>query len=95
MKTLLLTFALAQAADLGTTLVNLDNGCRELNPIYRGTTPELVTKKVVISFGIGGYSAWLHKKDKKRLAKIIIWTGIGAGFGAAAWNTHIMPQCGK
>ena len=89
-KALLLTFALTQGADLTTTLVGLKQGCHEANPLY-GTNPSpttMVARKTA-SFAIIGSFAWgMHKRGNTRMAKTILWTGIGVTGGAAALNLH-------
>ena len=54
-KALLLSFTMAQGADLATTQRALAHGCHEANPLF-GSNPSMtriVSQKVGISVGVG------------------------------------------
>jgi len=96
MKVLMLALVLAQGADLGTTLYGLHQGCSELNPLlmaYSPSMPAMVALKSG-SVVIVGALAWGAKRQGlTRQATVILWTGIGVGLAAAAWNVHQWPYC--
>jgi len=95
---LIVAFVIAQAADLGTTVVNLSHGCTEFNPIYQGTTAHLVSMKLFVTVGTWGVVWGLNKHGSKmagRYAKVIIWSSLIAAGSAAMWNLWIAQYCGK
>ena len=95
MNLLLLLFVLANAADLWTTITNLSLGCSELNPLYQGSTLHIVTVKGLVVALLTALVTGLDRRGYFRYARIVIWTGIIAAFGAATWNLSIMPYCGR
>ena len=95
MKTLILVFALAQGADVTTTAVGLHRGCIETNPLY-GQRPDIgwiVASKSLSTLLVSGIAWKAHKTRHSRVARILMWTGIGVGGGAATWNMHQLPAC--
>jgi len=97
MKELLIAFILAQTTDMATTHIGLSRGCQELNPIYGGRNVSIGTMYVIkgTSTVIISVVAWnSNKKGRKGSAKVILWTGIAAGAGAAIWNGMMIPHCG-
>lgn len=94
MKTLVVLFALAQGADLGTTALALGRGCHEGNPtLSRAPLGRIATVKgsaVGMEFSV----AWgAHKRGHDKAAKAILWTGIVAGSVAAVWNGRQAMRC--
>jgi hypothetical protein len=75
MKALLLTFVLAQGADITTSLVGLHHGCVELNPVL-GTSPSATGS----TGGGGGEAAGLASTGAT--AGLIRSTVLAAGGGA-------------
>ena len=93
MKSLLLAFFLAQGGDITTTAVNLHRGCIEVNPIYGNSVKQMIAVKVPMTVTIGAVAWGAEKQGKRKHAKVILWTGIAAGIGAAAWNLYQSPKC--
>ena len=92
MGKLFVTLVLANTADIWTTHLGLSSGCVELNPLYGLVGyyfPAMVAIKT-ISVGLIGVIALAAPC---RLRAIMLWTGILAGFGAAAWNLLVIPSC--
>lgn len=94
MRLLLIPFVLAQVADLGTTITNLSLGCTELNPLYHGSTLQMVSTKGLVTVGLCLGILWLEHRGNLRHARLVAWTGIMAAGVAALWNASIMPYCG-
>lgn len=88
----MLLLVLAHAADLWTTHLGLSRGCVELNPLYGLVgywMPAMIAIKGLCVALIEAI-AWTANPRTRRVA---LWTGIVAGFGAAAWNIIVIPQC--
>jgi hypothetical protein len=93
-KALLLAFWVAQGADIGTTVVGLNRGCVEMNPLYRSrSVPAMVGIKTASTIVITGFTWGAHKRGHKKLARTMLLAGIGVGAGAALWNVHVIPRC--
>jgi len=94
MKELFLALWIAQGADMATTVVGLNRGCAELNPLYRSTSvPAMVAVKGASTFTITALAWGAKKKGHTRQAKVMLWTGIIVGAGAAGWNLMQLPHC--
>jgi hypothetical protein len=94
-KALLLAFAIAQGSDLATTVVGLNRGCEELNPLYgRNPSYTKLTARKLTGVAIIGSIAWgAHKSGHNGVAKTVLWAGIASGGAAAAWNLHTIKGC--
>lgn len=92
MKELLLWMVLAQAGDTGTTIIGLQRGCVEANPVWTRHP------YIGLSVKVGGTTAAalllpkLHRKKPKH-AKIIMIVGAIAGSAATVWNLTRIPGC--
>jgi hypothetical protein len=95
LKALLLTFALAQGADLTTTMVGLKRGCEELNPLYgRNPSYTKLTARKMTGMAVIGTIAWgAHKSGHNGVSKTVLWAGIASGGAAAAWNMTRIAKC--
>jgi hypothetical protein len=94
MKELLLALWIAQGADMATTVVGINRGCVEMNPLYKSrSVPAMIAIKGGATFTIGWAAGRERKKGNTRRSNIIVWTAIVAGAGAAVWNVHVIPQC--
>ena len=94
MKEMLLIMALGQGLDMATTHVALNRGCIELNPILAGhSLPTMYAIKAGGAFTIGWAATRASKRGRGKSAKILLGIAAGAGFAAAAWNLHLIPQC--
>ena len=93
MKELFIALWLAQGADVATTVYGLNHGCREINPLLAGrSTSTLIAVKTGTTMAIS-VIAWKHRSHHPKTTKMILWTGIIAGVGAATWNMTQIPHC--
>jgi hypothetical protein len=94
MKELLLTFLLAQGADMATTHAALSRGCVEMNPILGKTPASMYAVKGSTTVAVS-YVVWKAEKAKQHKAvKVILLSGIAAAGTAALLNARAIPRCG-
>ena len=92
MTPLLIIMVLAHAADLATTHLGLARGCVELNPVYGLVGYSFPAMVAIKATCVGTIGAMAVAADH-RLSRVILWTAIVAGAGAAAWNLYVMQAC--
>jgi hypothetical protein len=66
-------------------------GCRESNPIYKplaGTPGAVGMLNGAISTSVGVASFALHKKGKRKAAKVIVWTWAAVRAGVVVYNVR-------
>ena len=94
MKGLLLWLWRAHTADTSTTLVALNRGCVETNPLLkRLPTPALVGVKTGVTVG---FTVYFGRKDTPTKGdKIAVGIAAGLPTVAAILNTRNLPRCRK
>ena len=92
MKTLILWTVLAQGADLTTTVVGLNRGCREaVLPFHSPAGVAAWKSGVTVAF------VWTYRRQKDRHPKLTRAAAIAvlaSGATAAALNLHTIQNCG-
>lgn len=97
MKALLLTFLLSQGADLTTTVVGMNRGCVEANPLYGRTASvqQVVMTKSAGTFVVATIAWGAHKEGYTKQAKGILLVGIAASAIPAVINVRRIPRCSQ
>lgn len=90
---LVAAFVTGQSADVITTILALQAGCAEANPLYQGSVLHLVTVKGLVTLVLCAGVGALVRNGHARWARLVLWTGILTAGAAAAWNTYLLPYC--
>lgn len=88
----MLLLVLAHTADLWTTHLGLSRGCQELNPLYGLVGYSLLGMGAIKGICVA-LIGLLAAGANPRTRRVVLWTGIVAGFGAAVWNLLVIPSC--